>query len=364
MSLASSTERGLTTLFVMYWTMTLNNKTKTYLVVGLSLVAMLASSSSLSAVFAQVAAPNTDLNQRLQTAKDDVGKLIPSQDVSTQAVATAVSNQGGIPVVLTYVDGRTSELVVGISDKSPLSKDVYEKRLRAIVGDVPMRIESGHVQLLSCTGVNVACNPMVGGNNVNPQSGGGSTTLSLMTTNAAGTQGFIMAAHGVAAGLPCSGHIGDTIMQEGNTAGTVLTNPSGTRHSDSAFIHLWFQQTFAANQIYRGVNQVYTVTQKVASNPNQYQMPVDMQSINGFKQGNVVSMGDVIAQSSSCGTLNYVGVNISGQGGDSGAPIFSPPNANNQVSFYGIAVALWTGDPQHVTLYSPWESIQADLNVN
>jgi hypothetical protein len=340
-----------------------NNKTKAYIVVGLALVAMLASSSSLSAVFAQVASPNVDLNQRLQIAKNNVGKLIPSQDVSTQAVATTISDQGGIPVMLTYVDGRTSELVVGISDKSPLSKDIYEKRLRAIVGDVPMRIESGHVQLLSCTGVNATCNPMVGGNNVNPQSGGGSTTLSLMTTDTAGTQGFIMAAHGVATGFPCSGHIGDTIMQEGNIAGKVWTNPSSNRKSDSAFIQLWFQQTFAANQIYRGVNQVYTVTQKVASNPNQYQMPVDMQSIHGFKSGNVISSGAAIAQGGSCGTLNYVAANISAQGGDSGAPIFSPPDANNNVSFYGIAVALWTGDPSHVVLYSPWESIQADLKV-
>ncbi|MDE1832467.1 MAG: hypothetical protein KGI02_08890 [Thaumarchaeota archaeon] len=340
-----------------------NNKTKAYLVVGLSLVVMLASSSSLGAVFAQVTTPNANLNQRLQIEKDKIGQLIPSQDVSTHAAT--ISEHGGIPVVLTYVDGRTSELVVGISDKSPLSKDIYEKRLRTIVGDVPMRIEFGHVQLLSsCTGVNVPCNPMVGGNNVNPQSGGGSTTLSLMTTNTAGTQGFIMAAHGVAAGLPCSGHIGDTIMQEGNIAGKVWTNPSSNRHSDSAFIQLWFQQTFTPNQIYRGVNQVYTVTQKVASNPNQYQMPVYMESINGFKQGNVVSSGAVISQSSSCGTLKYVAVNISGQGGDSGAPIFSPPDGNNNVSFYGIAVAQWTGDPQHVLLYSPWESIQADLNVN
>ena len=150
-----------------------NYKTKTCLVVGLSLVALLVSSSSLGAVFAQVATPNTDLNQRLQIEKDNVGHLIPNQDVSTQAAT--ISEQGGIPVVLTYVDGRTSELVVGISDKSPLSKDIYEKRLRAIVGDVPMRIEFGHVQLLSCTGVNSPCNPMVVGNNVNPQSGGGST---------------------------------------------------------------------------------------------------------------------------------------------------------------------------------------------
>jgi len=204
---------------------------------------------------------------------------------------------------------------------------------------------------------------MVGGNNLNPKNGGGSTSLGLMTSDTSGHHGFIMAAHGVASGLPCSGHIGDTIMQEGNTAGTVLTNPSTNRHSDSAYIQLWFQQTYTPNQIFRGSNQVYTVTQKVASNPNQYSMPVYMESLNGFKQGNVVSSGSAISQSSSCGTLNYVAVNIGGVGGDSGAPIFSPPNANNNVSFYGIVVAQWTGDTSHVLLYSPWESIQADLNV-
>ncbi len=164
--------------------MTFKNNTKTYLVVGLSLVAMLISSSSLGAVFAQVTNPDTDLNQRLQNAKEKVGQLIPSSDVSKQAVK--ISEQGGIPVALTYVDGRTSELVVGISDKSPLSKDIYEKRLHAIIGDVPMRIEFGHIQLVSCSGVNATCNPMVGGINVNPQSGGGSTTMTLMTNDASG----------------------------------------------------------------------------------------------------------------------------------------------------------------------------------
>ena len=333
-------------------------------ITALTLSAVLFSSAISQEIFALTtsdANSSTDLNQRLQLEKEKIGKLIPDQDVSTQA--SAISTQGGVPIVLTYVDGRTSELVVGISDKAPLSKDIYEKRLRVIVGDVPMRIESGHIQLLSCSGVNNPCNPMVGGNNVNPKNGGGSTSLSLMTSDTSGHHGFIMAAHGVASGLPCSGHIGDTIMQEGNTAGTVLTNPSTNRHSDSAFIQLWFQQQYTPNQIYKGVNTVYTVTQKVNSSPSQYGLPVYLQGINGFKQGNIVSQGAVISQGSSCGTLNYVAVNISGQGGDSGAPIFSPPDANSNVSFYGIAVALWTGDPQHVLLYSPWESIRADLNV-
>jgi len=338
-----------------------NNKTKTYLVVGLLLVAMIASSSSLSAVFAQVTTPNADLNQRLQIEKEKIGQLIPNSDVSKQA--STISEQGGIPVALTYVDGRTLELVVGISDKAPLSKDIYEKRLRAIVGDVPMRIEFGHIQPLSCTGVNATCTPMVGGINVNPQSGGGSTTLTLMTNDAAGHHGFIMAGHGVAAGLPCGGHIGDTILQESNTAGTVLTNPSTNRKSDSAFIQLWFQQQYTPNQIYKGVNQVYTVTQKVASNPNQYGLPVSMQSIHGYKSGNIVSQGAVIAQSGVCNTLNFVAVNFGGIGGDSGAPIFSTPAGSDNVSFYGIVAEQWSGDTQHVLLYSPWESIQADLNV-
>jgi hypothetical protein len=52
-----------------------NNKTKTYLVVGLSLVAMLASSSSLSAVFAQVASPSIMFNAQ----EDEIPNTILQQ---------------------------------------------------------------------------------------------------------------------------------------------------------------------------------------------------------------------------------------------------------------------------------------------
>ncbi|MEO9276187.1 MAG: hypothetical protein ABI340_00185 [Nitrososphaera sp.] len=72
--------------------MTFKNNTKTYLVVGLSLVAMLISSSSLGAVFAQVTNPDTDLNQRLQNAKEKVGQLIPSSDVSKQVCYISAFN--------------------------------------------------------------------------------------------------------------------------------------------------------------------------------------------------------------------------------------------------------------------------------
>lgn len=74
-------------------------------------------------------------------------------------------------------------------------------------------------------------------------------------------------------------------------------------------------------------------------------------------------IGAVIAQSGVCNTLNFVAVNFGGIGGDSGAPIFSTPAGSDNVSFYGIVAEQWSGDPQHVLLYSPWESIQADLNV-
>ncbi|MGI0006651.1 MAG: hypothetical protein ACREAR_01495, partial [Nitrosotalea sp.] len=53
-----------------------NNKTKTYLVVGLSLVAMMVSSSSLGAVFAQVTTPNTMFSVQEDEIPNDIEQQV------------------------------------------------------------------------------------------------------------------------------------------------------------------------------------------------------------------------------------------------------------------------------------------------
>ncbi|MHB8547516.1 MAG: hypothetical protein ACYDAJ_12205 [Nitrosotalea sp.] len=70
--------------------MSLNNKTNTYLVVGLSLVAMLASSSSLSAVFAQEQSTVPQANKELAKKIE----IIIDQMQSTNAEAQKASDAG------------------------------------------------------------------------------------------------------------------------------------------------------------------------------------------------------------------------------------------------------------------------------
>ena len=69
--------------------------------------------------------------------------------------------------------------------------------------------------------------------------------------------------------------------------------------------------------------------------------------------------------------LNQVVANYPSQSGDSGAPVFSAPDVNNNVSFYGLhtGVICFNGTGSSCIggsinpVYSPWEGIQADLSL-
>ena len=49
--------------------------------------------------------------------------------------------------------------------------------------------------------------------------------------------------------------------------------------------------------------------------------------------------------------------------GDSGAPVFSDPGDDLNVTFYGINVGLYTYNGNAYGWYSPTEGIRADLNI-
>ena len=279
--------------------------------------------------------------------------------------AVSISEKGGVPVVITYVDGRTSQLVVGISDKAPLSKIAYEERMKAIVGEIPMRVEMGHIELLGshsgsgCNSQAGPCNPVLGGMPVQAAGGGCCTTLTL-PVQGSGSHGFIMSAHGI--DFNNCGVLQTTINQAGNAIGTVTDNPAGPRASDSAFVTLNLGQNWAQNQIYAGANQYWLMASKVSSTQVPYQTPEAMQGrSSGYQTGFTISDGATIAQGDICNAnMKFVASNIPAI---SGAPIFSIPDANGNAAFYGIAVAKWITD-NTVLLYSPWEKIQSDLGVS
>jgi hypothetical protein len=309
--------------------------------------------------------PDMILLQKLVSSKDTIGSLIVQQSNLDENSR----RQTDLPIILTYIDGQTSELVVGIDDKAPPAKVSYEVKIRKLIGDdIPIRIEFGQIEPLACNSRTSPCNPVVGGVQVNPQitSDSGPTTLSLQTSDNQARSGFIMVGHGVKTTAAC-GTTNKVITQgpSTNIAGTVVTNPSAPRLSDSAFVQLASGQIYNPNKIYQSPNVFYTVTSKVASSQVPQGSSVLLSGINGQQSGGIVSVGAVITQNNNnCGTLNFVATNLIPKGGDSGSPIFSPPNGSNQVQFYGIAVSAWTGNPTGVLLYSPWERIQTDLGVN
>src|SRR5438445_6437546 len=115
-----------------------NAKSKTVIIAGLTAIVLSATLFSYSisnekfALATSSTSSNTGLRQQLQDEKDKVAALMDSQP-NAAGRAVSISEKGGVPVVITYVDGRTSQLVVGISDKAPLSKIAYEERMKAIV---------------------------------------------------------------------------------------------------------------------------------------------------------------------------------------------------------------------------------------
>lgn len=275
-----------------------------------------------------------------------------------------------IPMFMTYID-ENSMLVVGISDKAPESLDVYRAKLENVIGaDVPMRVVSGHYESAACNSRTADCTSMTGGIQV-----AYTTRLSTMTyatTDNSGRHGFIMTGHSTGWGVT-----GVDIGQATSSriVGQVVTNPSGggsqTRTSDSMFVQ--FNQGFSGdeNTIYRSSGTTYSITGKSTSSQTPFNAPVRMSGVvSGYASGIINGKNLTITATRDDGTVigtltGQVMTTISvTQHGDSGAPIFSPPNASNQVTFYGIVVGIAVINGFTYTFYSPWEGISGELGVS
>ena len=278
-------------------------------------------------------------------------------------------NRTEVPIFATYINQQNSTLIVGISDDATLPVSAYHEELKTIVGDVPMKIRFGHFITQSCTSQYTTCSPLMGGIELGTNSGPTLSfgTLTLPLTNPSGVQGFIMSGHvaffqtGLSVGQPSQLPV----------VGTVLSNPpaGGTRTSDSAFVQassgiLLTQQIFGPP---------YNVIGEIPSSQTPYQTPVNMVgegSGSSVQSGYILGTGlTVNEQNPNLVLTNQVAANYHSQSGDSGAPVFSSPDAFNNVYFYGIHVGTicfgGTGDNctggSFEPVYSPWEGISHDL---
>lgn len=296
------------------------------------------------------------ISQKLVNAHDQLTKMMVHHETKD------------IPVNLSYV-AKNSTLMIGIDDKSPLSKLIYKEKLTTLLGNIPMNIQFGHFIDQSCSSKTSTCSPLIGGIEVETTNGtyNGSSTLTLPATLSDGiTTGFIMSGHGA---------FGETNISVGqpdfsNIVGSVTENPSlsGTRQSDSAFVTT-DSGISTSNQIYGG----YTVIGTKTSSQAGYDTSVEMQGYveSGIESGTVLGTGLTITNPQGGTLQNQVAANYYSQDGDSGAPVFSTPDSNNNVYLYGIHVGIYCfggsgsscSGGSFEPIYSPWEGIKSDLGL-
>jgi len=278
-----------------------------------------------------------------------------------------------IPVFLSYVDEKTSTLVVGIDDKAPEPLSVYDERLRALVGNIPMNVGTGHFTPTSCSSRTSDCDPLIGGIQVkNTVSGSTYTsTLTLGDTNTSGKKGFIMTGHAPGWGTT-NVDVGQATTSR--IVGKIITNPSGpTRSSDAAFVEfkkdLFGNYIYTANenQIYRTSSTTYSVIGKKTSSQTSLDDPIRLHGIStGYFSGYIIGKGLTLGHPN--GTLTgQVATNAIPASGDSGGPVTTPPvGTNYELYFLGIIVGyyeLCNPTCSSVGIYSPWESIKSELSL-
>jgi hypothetical protein len=306
-------------------------------------------------IFAQVDSnigSDVDL-QRLEDAKAKILTMFEKGKVSD------------LPVFMTWVDDKAHTLMVGIDDTAPLPKAIYEQRLKDIIGDLPMRIEFGHFTEESCTGRGVACDPMVGGIEIQPQ-GTTASTMNIGVTDSSSHPGFLISGHGA----NCQNQIGVyqpyAVWTPTRNVGTVTINPTGTRYSDSAFVQL--NTGYSADpKIFKTGSSTYTVVGKKTSSLTPVGTSVRMSgTFSGETTGTIQAKGVGITNGYSCGPelRSQILTNYNSVAGDSGAPIFSTPDGSNNVYLYGIHVGTAKFGSSTYRVYSPWEAIQSELGVN
>jgi hypothetical protein len=280
-------------------------------------------------------------------------------------------------------------LVVGIKAGSPLTLAAYKEKLQSLLGPVPMKVNfvAATYNTYSCTSQTVNCTPIVGGIEDDANSPGGisMSTLTLGASDTSGRNGFIMSGHATqVGGTGWDVYQIYTSSTNNRHVGNVVTSSQpqsdGKRLSDSAFVHcdtdFFGNCTTSIDQtkIYRGNNLWYNVQSK---RDPVYQDHVSVMGVTSQFQSGYIVGTNLSYKVQGYWYKGQALANYILQGGDSGAPVFTYPDANNNVTFLGIHSAFICvgasgttasqciangGSPE--SMLSPWSSIKSDLSLN
>jgi sugar lactone lactonase YvrE len=348
---------------------------------------LISSSSLISSSFAQT--NNEDSN--LESLHDAHNILINSikNDISSFQTSGFTSNVN-LPLSAIYVDETLGELVVGLNPTASQSEQYYKEQLQTIVGnDIPIKLVTIVMKNEEClSSTEDDCTPLIGGIGVSRRTTVSDSTLTLPVIKNDDTKGMI-----------ASGHVYENflnyrIYQLGKTIGVVTDIDSlDGRSSDAAFIqadpHIDLKQ-----QIFNpdDVNNPFNVIGAMSSTEHSSGFVAKSGASTGYSFGNIINTGVTILQDHDRpldGTVettlfNQVIADYDSFGGDSGSPIFSEA-IGNDVYFYGIHVGaacflefpLQENDVtifpreadcnvaggDYYRVYSPWESIQDELDL-
>lgn len=269
------------------------------------------------------------------------------------------------------VDEETGTLIVVVEDsKATESIDIYREKIKGIVGDVPMIVGTGHLTFTACNSRTSDCSPLIGGIQVEYQVSSStiaSQSLSMGDTNLGGKKGLIIAGHMTGFGV-INKDIGQATT--GRIVGKVITNPSGPRTSDSAFVEFKkdasgnYIYTANENQIYKTSSSVYTIVGKKTSSDVPLNSAIRIHSKHGSYTGFVIGRG--LTFSGSWGTLTQQStMDAVPVGGDSGAAVTVTQSGSN-VYYHGIVVGsvqVCTPTCTNYGVFSTWENIKSELGL-
>lgn len=252
-------------------------------------------------------------------------KISRAHETATEKIASKDPN---LPVFFSGVnpDERAPQLVIGIDEKALEPLTVYKERLKTILGDIPMTVGFGHFEYDACPSQTSQCDPVIGG--IKIQRDGETTsysTLTLPATKTNGIKGFIMSGH-----VSC--FTGLKVWQPTTTTraiGEIYDNPWNSRLSDSAFIRKYTAIT-TADQVFNSPTP-FNIFGKQTSSNTPVGTTVMMQGVaSGLKTGSIqLKPVSIVAPCGSGTVTGQVAANYSSQTGDSGAPIISTHQGNN-----------------------------------
>jgi hypothetical protein len=297
------------------------------------------------------------------------------QQISAMMIERRLSE---LPISLCYINHKTNRLVIGLADATPETARHYHRRLRAVIGNVP-------VTLLACRAVRHAnkqdyTRPLIGGILINcPDVGASGVGTICLVASRGGQQGFVTCGHVVVNAdaevyQPRQSTVNDWLV---GTA-TVVSNYTGTANSDSAFVTAVDTVALSPLTIWKGSSALYTVTGLRVPGLGQ---AVSMQGASNktTERFGVIAGANVTVNFADGGVLQgQLLANYLSSDGDSGAPVYVKTN-DTEVELVGLNVG--GTEPQYTNpqpnqgtyppasngtyaIISPWASIEHDLGLD